>query len=249
MAELLPVQLSEHENGGIGLTTSGLSIVDGTTFAVLDVRQVGGTWGIGIVGRAGLLPDEGGALGGYLKVMNIDLPGTRQSLDDLTAALVDAVNTAHTTGTNPLGGTGVSFFDPAGTTASSIGLSADVLADIKAISAGTPDGSGGYRAGENDVALLIGALRDTSIAALGDTVSGHFQGLVSDIGQVLLSETDALEVHRTLAEQADIERSSFSGVSLDEELVRLIQFQTAYQAAAHMITAADEMMESLLRAV
>ncbi len=249
LAQLLPIQVSDHESGGVGISTSGISIVDDTTYAVLDVREVGGTWGIGIVGRSGLLPDQGGALGGLLEVINTDVPGTRQSLDDLTAALVDSVNTVHTTGTNSLGTTGVSFFDPAGTTASSFVLSAEVLADIDAISAGTPDGSGGYRAGENDVALAIGSLRDTEIAALSDSVPGHFQGLVSSIGQVLVSVEDAREVHQTLADQADVQRSNASGVSLDEELVRLIQFQTAYQSAARMITAADEMMASLLAAV
>ena len=249
LAQLLPARVVEHENGGIAVTTSGLPLVDGTTYMALEVRQVSGTWGVGIVGRTGLLQDEGGALQGYLDVINTDLPGTRQSLDDLAAALVEAVNTAHATGTNPLGDTGVAFFDPAGTTASSIGLSAAVLADTKAISAGTPDGSGAYRAGANDVALLIGGLRDTDVVALGDTIPGHFQGLVSGIGQVLLSMMDTAQVHRILADQADVQRSSCSGVSIDEELVRLIQFQTAYQAAAHMITAADEMMQSLLAAV
>jgi flagellar hook-associated protein 1 FlgK len=39
---------------------------------------------------------------------------------------------------------------------------------------------------------------------------------------------------------------SLSGVSVDEELVQMIQFQTAYQAAARVVTAADEMLQSLL---
>lgn len=249
LAQLLPIQVWDQENGGINVTTSGISLLDGTTYVVLEARQVGGTWGIGVVGGSGLLPDQGGALGGYVDFLNIDLPASQQSLDDLAAALVAAVNTAHATGTNPLGVTGVSFFDPAGTTAFSIALSADILADVKAIAAGTPDGTGSYRAGENDIALLIGGQRDTDVPALGDTIPGHFQGLVSGIGQVLLSIMDSAQVHRTLADQADIQRMSYSGVAIDEELVRLIQFQTAYQAAAHMITAADEMMQSLLAAV
>ena len=56
-----------------------------------------------------------------------------------------------------------------------------------------------------------------------------------------------MEVHKTLSEQADIRRSSFSGVSTDEELVRLIEFQTAYAAAARVVSAADEMLETLVR--
>ena len=41
-------------------------------------------------------------------------------------------------------------------------------------------------------------------------------------------------------------RDSVSGVSLDEELTNLIKFQRAYQAAAQMISAADEMLQTLL---
>ena len=49
-----------------------------------------------------------------------------------------------------------------------------------------------------------------------------------------------------LADQADGRRMSLSGVSVDEELVQMIQFQSAYQAAARVVTAVDEMLQSLL---
>ena len=41
-------------------------------------------------------------------------------------------------------------------------------------------------------------------------------------------------------------RESISGVSIDEEAVNLIKYQNAYQAAAKLITTADEMMETVL---
>ena len=41
-------------------------------------------------------------------------------------------------------------------------------------------------------------------------------------------------------------RDSISAVSLDEEMTKLIEFQYAYTAAAKLITAVDEMMNSLL---
>ena len=37
-----------------------------------------------------------------------------------------------------------------------------------------------------------------------------------------------------------------SGVSVDEELVKIIEFQTAYQASARVITMANEMLQTLL---
>lgn len=246
LASLLPIQSTLRENGGMGIVSSGFNIVDGAVSVPLQVSTVAGVVGLEIVGRAGLLPDQGGSVGGLLGVLNGDLPGTSQMLDDLAASIVGEINTAHTAGTNPDGGTGIEFFDSAFTTASSIQVSAAVLADSRAVSAGTPDGTGAYRAGASDVAESIATTRDRTVAALGTTPGGYFRGLVSDIGLAVRSSTDTAEVHRTLADRAEIRRQSLVGVSVDEELVQMIQFQTAYQAAARVVTTADEMLQSLL---
>lgn len=50
----------------------------------------------------------------------------------------------------------------------------------------------------------------------------------------------------TLAAQAETRRSSVSGVSIDEELIALTQHQQAYVAATRLVTAADEIMQSIL---
>jgi flagellar hook-associated protein 1 FlgK len=44
-------------------------------------------------------------------------------------------------------------------------------------------------------------------------------------------------------------RESISGVSIDEETVNLIKFQNAYQAAAKLISTADEMMQTVLNMI
>jgi flagellar hook-associated protein 1 FlgK len=42
-------------------------------------------------------------------------------------------------------------------------------------------------------------------------------------------------------------RDSISGVNLDEELTELIQLQSAYKAAAKLVTSADELLQTLLQ--
>jgi len=69
---------------------------------------------------------------------------------------------------------------------------------------------------------------------------------VSALGLAVRSSTDSAQVHRTLADQADVRRQSLGSVSVDEELVRLIQYQSAYRAAARVVSAADELLQSLL---
>lgn len=246
LAQLLPIQVAGRKNGAVGVTVAGVSIVDLSFAKTLEVRNESGTWGVGVVGTTGLFQENGGQAGGLLSVLNTEIPTYTQALDDIASALVTQVNTAHVTGTNEAGATGVDFFDPAGTAASSIKLSAAVLADAGAIAAGTPDGSGNYRAGANDIALTLAGLRDTAVGSLGATFGAFYSGLVSDVGQAVRSSQDAAEARRILADAADMRRQSISGVSVDEELVQMIQFQSAYQAAARVVTTVDEMLQTLL---
>ncbi|GAF21764.1 flagellar hook-associated protein FlgK [Bacillus sp. JCM 19047] len=44
----------------------------------------------------------------------------------------------------------------------------------------------------------------------------------------------------------DGNRMSVSGVSLDEELTMLVQFQHSYNAAARVMTAMDEMLNTVI---
>jgi flagellar hook-associated protein 1 FlgK len=44
-------------------------------------------------------------------------------------------------------------------------------------------------------------------------------------------------------------RESISGVSLDEEMVNLIKFQSAYDASAKLISTADELIQTVLNIV
>jgi len=247
MATLIPVQVMERENGGVGILTSGVGLVDGANHGALEVRLSGGTVELGLQGHSSSLTDLGARIGGMIQVLNNDLPAVRASLDELAEALVTEINILHQTGTNPDGDTGVEFFDSTGVTASTIGLSAAVAASASAVSAGTGGAAGEYRAGTNDIALALAGFRDAPNGSLGVSFATHFRKLATDVGFSVRSSLDSVEVHQTLSEQADVRRQSFSGVSTDEELVKLIEFQTAYSAAARVITVADELLDTLLR--
>ncbi len=246
LAALVPVRAHERENGSVGVALSGYNIVDGASSMHLDAAAVGGEVGVRVQGRASLLSDLGGSLGGLLQVLNADVPTVLDGLDRLAGALVAEVNAIHASGTNPAGDTGLDFLDPAGVTAFTLALSAEVAASADAVAAGTGDALGGYRAGANDVALELAGLRDRELGALGSLPGEHLQGLVSALGLAVRSSSDAAEVHETLAGHADTRRQSVSSVSVDEEMVRLIQFQSAYRAAARVVSAADEMLQTLL---
>jgi flagellar hook-associated protein 1 FlgK len=82
---------------------------------------------------------------------------------------------------------------------------------------------------------------------LDTTTENYFHTLLGGIGVtgsgISMEKQNSEAIHAQLTKM----RESISGVSLDEEMVSLMAFQSAYAAAAKLITTADEMLDTLLR--
>jgi flagellar hook-associated protein 1 FlgK len=57
---------------------------------------------------------------------------------------------------------------------------------------------------------------------------------------------DGDQLHEQMLVQARSMRDQISGVSLDEEAARLVEFQRAYQATARMISILDDLTQVTL---
>jgi flagellar hook-associated protein 1 FlgK len=90
-----------------------------------------------------------------------------------------------------------------------------------------------------------GALPDTAPTRMAD----YYQGVLGGLAVRAQDASAAADVHGTLGAQARARRESVTGVSLDEELTSLMRSQQAYAAAAKVISAADEMMQTLVNIV
>ena len=49
--------------------------------------------------------------------------------------------------------------------------------------------------------------------------------------------------------QLDTRRENLSGVSIDEEMINMIKFQQAYNAAARLIAMVDELLDNMIHQV
>lgn len=93
-------------------------------------------------------------------------------------------------------------------------------------------------------------LRDRKIFGNGaDTVEGRLASMIASIGigvQATQSEVEQLESVQT---RLEADRDSVSGVDVNEELLLMLRYQQAFQAAARFVTAIDGTLQELMKIV
>lgn len=112
-------------------------------------------------------------------------------------------------------------------------------------------------AGNNGNANALMALRDLGIVGArtladgstvpGDTITDAYAGVLADVGVRVQTARLSAEQSAAMAADAKQAQAATSGVNLDEEAARLIQFQQSYQAAAKMLQIAQSIFDTLLQ--
>ncbi len=80
----------------------------------------------------------------------------------------------------------------------------------------------------------------------GQTVTDAYAETLSSVGVRVQGASAAAQTSAAVAQRADEALTSETGVNLDEEAAKLIQYQQYYQAAAKMLQTAQTMMDTLL---
>ncbi|MFK7758996.1 MAG: flagellar hook-associated protein FlgK [Phycisphaerales bacterium] len=133
------------------------------------------------------------------------------------------------------------FFE--GTDASNIDVREDVDVMLGRLA---PDGT--FSANEN--AKLIGDLGSNTLSELGGQSIEKFWSIqTQDIAVSASSARTQADSAFLVRQSLDGQRASISGVSIDEESINLLTYQRQYQGAAQVITAAQEMFDTLLSLV
>ncbi|HWY47344.1 MAG TPA: flagellar hook-associated protein FlgK [Bryobacteraceae bacterium] len=193
-----------------------------------------------------------GGLAGLLSVRNNLLPslagGANQTgeLNVLAKGLADAVNTLQTQGSTtstPPYQAGAPLFtydatsatDSAATLAVNPSITASQLAPVET---GPPLVSNGN-------ALNLAGLASTS-QINGQNFTQYFGSMVATVGNAAATANTQATAQQSMLAQAQNLRQQLSGVSLDEEAIRLVQMQRAYQAASRIVSVVDQLAQSLL---
>lgn len=188
----------------------------------------------------------GGRLGGLLEVRDKVINGLHDNIDEMATTMAEAVNDVHGQGFDAYGQKAGEFFavpDDAIHAAESIKVSDAILKDPGRIAAGNVPGA----PGDNRIANKMGQLQYQSLMSDGRTTLDDFYNSV--VGQVGL---ESKQIQSAQSAQGDVVkqlsniRESISGVSLDEETTKMVEFQKAFEASARLIKTADEMFDTVL---
>jgi len=187
----------------------------------------------------------GGKVGGLVESRELT-SGYLDRVNDFAVTFADNFNAAHASGFDANGNPGSPLFtyDPTAP-AGSFSVNSDfvdepgLLAYAGASSAEAGDGTN------------LAALLDLEGAALFDsgsrTGSSFLSALTGDVGRDAAEASGAASQSAAALNDLGALREAISGVNLDEEAVKLVEVQSAYQAAARVISTADEMLQTLIQ--
>jgi flagellar hook-associated protein 1 FlgK len=207
----------------------------------LQVSVVGGLSVITAQTAGATLNLTGGSIAGAMTIRDGPLATLFNNVNNLASQLITQVNSIYSAGYDLNGNTGQPFFT--GATAADIAVNGVVANDpSKFQAAGAPGAPG-----DNSVALALAQLGNRSSVALGgQTFSQNYSQTVAGLGQSLANVNDNIANNGTIMQMLNNQRASVSGVSIDEEMTSLMQFQKAYQASAELVSTVNSMLATVI---
>ncbi len=252
IASLAGGTVRDSGNGTIDVVIGGNAIVSGTTSR--SVRMTGPAhmdgvsttpvqleWSNQPGSAVGL---DGGKIAGAISVLAAANSGgsggaiaeAASSYNTFTVNLAASVNALHESGSTPTAITGTDFFSFAAGLPPAQGL-AVLPTGVSGIASGKP-GSGAYDGSNAD-----------AISQLGQAPNGPSSAWTAFVTETGTTARTAIQ-HGQLAESASTAavqaQTANASVNLDEESVSLLSYQQAYQAAARVMTAADQALDTLI---
>ncbi len=231
---------SDH---GLTLTTSNGTalVVGGQSFSLSTQTNASGFQDVYAQGVDITSKLTSGQLAGSIQMRDQTIPGLISSLDTLAAGLANGLNTANKTGFDLNGNPGGNIFVPP--PASGQGAAANLAVQITdpALIAASSDGT----AGSNGNVAVLSAVQNQPVAG-GQTPIEYYSNIVFGIGNAVSTNSAELSSSQLILNQLNDQRGSISGVNLNEEAANMVQYQNAYDAAAHVVTTINDMLYTVI---
>lgn len=258
ISELANITVQHNEYGTVSVSVGGIQGADKNVYNEFEVRFVNGK--MKIVPKTDpntSIVLNSGELNAITDLYSNKIPKYKSDLENLANAFIQKVNELHIQGYtltqsgNSL--TNIPFFGTwdNGTIVDAfvngkIQINPDIINNPKNIAAS----SVALNDGNGDVANSIARLADQKLSELGDkSIIEAYSSILNDFGLEKVMSDNRIETSQMVLQQLDVQKSSYSGVSIDEEMTNVIRFQRVYEAAARLIRTSDEMLQTLINMV
>jgi flagellar hook-associated protein 1 len=247
------VHTATDGQGQLVISAAGTTLVEGGTAATLSV-STDANGNMTLLAKTGSGPAvdvtsqlTGGQLAGIKEARDVDDAAESQSLDQLTYDIGSAINTQQQAGYASDGSAGLALFTlgpSAQNAAATIQVNSAIVGHPELIAAA---GSAATAPGGSDNAVALANLANENIAGGGTTTAADaYANIVGDVGLRAQSAQQDSDTRDAMTAQVQTMRDSTSGVSLDEQMVALSNYQSAYAAASKLITTADTLLSGLI---
>lgn len=180
---------------------------------------------------------------GNVNDYNEVIPTIKQKLNAFVNTIARNINYLHQQGKTLTGANGAAFFVAANPSVPiqagniKVNPNLDILNNIAVSLSGEK--------GDGEIAKSIASLRSSYMFS-DMTSDDYYRNIISGLG-VSASETSmAKESQELLLKQVDDKRKAISGVSLDEEMANMLQYQHSYVANSRVVNAVDEMIDVII---
>jgi len=243
------------DNGMVCLQLqNGLPLVTGNVASSFFTSKVDGLTQISLTSGTTTFAldheDFGGELKGWLEVRDVTIPEFQSDIDRLAYTIATDVNSLIATsgGIDQNGDPAGDLFtltaptDPLADAWDGAAASIAVAFDDPALIAAGVTGT----TADNSLSIDMAALRETT-SLDGATYSEEYARIAANAGLMVSSNEQRLSASSDLMDELSAKRDSVSGVSTDQEMVLLIQYQAGYEAASNYISVVKEMLDTLLQ--
>jgi flagellar hook-associated protein 1 FlgK len=189
-----------------------------------------------------------GTLGGVREARDVDLSSVAAALDGFAYDVANAMNALHTSGVglDGVGGRPL-FVPPTGVSGAAYAMAIDPSVAGAPRRVAAADVSSDLPSG-NAVALQLANASETALAG-GGTMSERFASIAGRIGVARNAADGDVSLRESTVATASALRESASGVSTDEEMIRMQQFQRSFEAATRVLRVVDELFDSLMKSI
>ena len=237
LSKLTGISVTQSSDGEVITTGNGTPLVMGSQS--YSLQTVTGSDGMQHVldanGTDITSSIQGGSLGGAIEMRDQVIPSYLTQLNTLATQFSAAFNAAQAKGFDSSGAAGQNFFSvPASGAGAAAGMAVSITDPSKiAISS---DGSAGSN---GNVASLSAAL--TNALPSGASASQTYSNMVFQVGNDASNASAQSTAIGQNILQLTNQQSSVSGVSINEETTNLIRYQTAYEAAARIVSTIQQL--------